>query len=531
MTVGEGLSVGEALIKHLEARGVEVVFGIPGVHTVELYRGLATSSIRHVTSRHEQGAGFMADGYARVSGKPGVALVITGPGVTNILTPMAQARADSVPMLVLSGVNETASLGRELGHLHELPDQQGMVARLTSSIRVTSPDDLAVAFDRVFADFSQSRPGPAHIEIPLDTAKQRHPEVALSARPTFQPTRSHDAIPEAVGRIRTSKASVIVAGGGARGNDAKLTELAEKLDAPTILTTNARGLMHHHPLTVPASPTLQAVRDLIEGADLVIAIGTEIGQTDFDTYGTGVMPSMEPMIRIDVSSDQLSRRPADVTICADAGTALDLLLAELGGGSNARSDGALKAADVRDRAYQEIGPQYRGFCDILDAIRDAAPNSIIAGDSTQLIYAGNFYYDHDRPSGWFNAATGYGALGFGIPAAIGAALASPGERVLCITGDGGAQFSIAELMAAVDEKLPVTVLVWNNRGYEEIDLSMRNAGVDVVGCDPTPPDFGLLAAACGLPFIRCQPTPGAVADAVREASTQTGPVMIEVDAT
>ena len=119
-------SVGEALVVELENRGVSCVFGIPGVHTIELYRGLATSSIRHVTPRHEQGAGFMADGYARVSGKPGVAFVITGPGLTNTLTAMGQARADSVPMLVVSGVNALPSLGNGLGHLHELPDQQGL---------------------------------------------------------------------------------------------------------------------------------------------------------------------------------------------------------------------------------------------------------------------------------------------------------------------------------------------------------------------------------------------------------------------
>ena len=126
-------TVGEALIRLLEAHGVDTVFGIPGVHTVELYRGLARSKIRHVTPRHEQGAGFMADGYARVSGKPGVAFVITGPGLTNTITAMAQARADSVPMLVISGVNATATLGKGLGYLHELPDQRGMMEKVALS--------------------------------------------------------------------------------------------------------------------------------------------------------------------------------------------------------------------------------------------------------------------------------------------------------------------------------------------------------------------------------------------------------------
>ncbi len=135
-------TVGERLVEGLAARGVEVVFGIPGVHTIELYRGLASGLVRHVTPRHEQGAGFMADGYARASGKPGVAFVITGPGVTNTLTAMAQAKADSVPILVISGVNRRASLGRGLGLLHELPDQAAMVRALCHTETLTDPADL-----------------------------------------------------------------------------------------------------------------------------------------------------------------------------------------------------------------------------------------------------------------------------------------------------------------------------------------------------------------------------------------------------
>src|ERR671937_2715397 len=147
-------TIGEALISLLEAYGVDTVFGIPGVHTIELYRGLARSDIRHITPRHEQGAAFMADGYARVSGKPGVALLITGPGVTNAITPMAQARADSVPMLVISGVNQIATLGKGFGYLHELPDQRGLMAKVALfSERVTDADALAKALARAFTIF------------------------------------------------------------------------------------------------------------------------------------------------------------------------------------------------------------------------------------------------------------------------------------------------------------------------------------------------------------------------------------------
>ena len=150
-TIEPKTTVGEALIHLLEALGVDTVFGIPGVHTVELYRGLARSNIRHVTPRHEQGAAFMADGYARASGRPGVAFVITGPGLTNAVTAMGQARADSVPMLVVSGVNATPTLGKGLGYLHELPDQRGMMKKVAlSSTRVTSPEDLPEALPGIY---------------------------------------------------------------------------------------------------------------------------------------------------------------------------------------------------------------------------------------------------------------------------------------------------------------------------------------------------------------------------------------------
>src|ERR1044072_9039656 len=160
---------GEVLVKLLEAYGVELIFGIPGVHTVELYRGLPATKIRHITPRHEQGAGFMADGYARVSCKPGVCFIVTGPGMTNILTAMGQAYADSLPMLVISAVNRTEHLGMGEGRLHELPSQRGLVAGVSAfSHTLLKPQQLPDVLARAFALFAAARPRPVHIEIPTD---------------------------------------------------------------------------------------------------------------------------------------------------------------------------------------------------------------------------------------------------------------------------------------------------------------------------------------------------------------------------
>ena len=523
-------SIGEELVFQLAKRGVDTVFGIPGVHTIELYRGLAASGIRHVNPRHEQGAGFMADGYARASGRPGVAFVITGPGLTNTLTAMGQARADSVPMLVVSGVNTLPSLGKGLGHLHELPDQQALVGLVAlRSDRVETSADLLPALDRAFQACSSGRPGPAHIEVPLDVARNTfdQPDKTDASPPRPQPDERK--IARAVEMLQTSQRPVILAGGGIRRSPEQVRDLAEKLDAPVVQTVNARGLMHGHPLGVPASPSLQAVRDLIGAADVVLAVGTEFGPTDYDMYATGTMPRMRNLIRIDISEDQLSRHPSELAIQGDADGVLNQLNAAIQPSLN-DGTGTDCADQARQQAFDEIGPQMQAQTLLLNALRDVVPEAIMVGDSAQPIYAGNLYYDHDRPGGWFNAATGFGALGYGIPAAIGAALAEPDAPVICITGDGGAQFSLPELMVAKDEELPIVFLVWNNHGYQEIETSMQAAGVTVLGCDPTPPDFKAIAASCAIPFCACVSEADALVAALKTVTDTPGPVMIEIQA-
>ncbi|WP_170410312.1 5-guanidino-2-oxopentanoate decarboxylase [Ruegeria atlantica] len=524
-----GMTIGEALVAGLHQRDVTCVFGIPGVHTVELYRGLAVSGIRHVTPRHEQGAGFMADGYARVSGKPGVAFVITGPGLTNTLTPMAQARADSVPMLVVSGVNKTASLGKGLGHLHELPDQLGLAKTVAlASEQVSDTNALGPVLDRVFHSLTNGRPGPVHIEVPLDIAAAEYQETPAATRDP-EPPVDPVLITQAAKQLTEAKNVVILAGGGAKRVEAGLQALAATLDAPVVQTVNARGLMHGHPLTVPASPSLNAVRALIEGADCILALGTELGPTDYDMYATGRIAEMSNMIRVDRCSDQLTRHKVAHTIQGDANVVVRALIEALPHEAK-QSGGAKRASKTCAAVWEEIGPDYRHQVEILNAIRAAAPNALVVGDSTQPIYAGNLFYDHDRAGGWFNAATGYGALGYGIPAAIGASIADPTARVICITGDGGAQFSSPEIMAAVDEKLPITFVIWNNHGYREIATSMQDVGVAVIGCDPSPPDFAAMAKSFGIPFTTVPPEPQTIAQALRKTVARGGPAMIEVTA-
>lgn len=517
-------TVGEALVAGLAARGVEVVFGIPGVHTVEIYRGLAGSPVRHVTVRHEQGAGFAADGYARVSGKPGVAIVITGPGLTNTLTAMAQAAADSVPMLVISGVNRSASLGLGLGLLHELPDQAAMVAALCPTRQITAADQVGEVLDWAFATMATGRPGPVHIEVPTDVMPLPCPDQPRPPPAVIRPLPDAATLNRAATLLSDERPVVILAGGGARRAGPELMAIAEALDAPVALTTNARGLLHRHPLGVPASLSLEAVRALIRPGVQVLAVGTEFGPTDADMYGRGGLPDLSGMIRIDVCARQLARHPARLTLQGDAAAILAALRV-----APRQGDGAARAAAARQAARAELaglGVAMPAQLAMVETIRDTVPGAIIVGDSTQPVYAGNLFYDHDRPGGWFNAATGYGALGYAPGAAVGAAIAAPGVPVICLIGDGGLQFSPGELRTAVDEALPITYIIWNNAGFREIAEAMAGAGAAVIGCSPSPLRMQPFAAACDLPFQSVAQDP----DALRAAllARGQGPRMIEV---
>ncbi|RCS24492.1 5-guanidino-2-oxopentanoate decarboxylase [Phyllobacterium salinisoli] len=522
-------TTGEALVHLLETYDVDTVFGIPGVHTIELYRGLAASKIRHITPRHEQGAGFMADGYARATGKPGVAFVITGPGITNTITAMGQARADSIPMLIISGVNERHTLGKGMGFLHELPDQRAMMRTVAMfSHRIENPDELPGVLAQAFALFSSRRSGPVHIEIPLDVMAEPLADARRLPDSAQFPQVSPETLAELTELCLTAERPVILIGGGAKNNATEsLKDLAEKLDAPVVATTNARGILHAHPLLVPASPSLKSARKLLSDSDLVIAIGTEMGPTDYDMYGDSGFPKLQRLVRIDIDADQLGRHAAFMPIQASANEAVTALAARLPERRNAGS-GARRAQATRDAAWAEIGPRIQSHVHFLDILRDTLPNSLIIGDSTQAIYSGNLYYDHDRAGGWFNAATGFGALGFGPPAAIGAALGQPQTSTICIVGDGGFQFVLGELGAAVDENAPVIFIVWNNRGYQEIERAMRDVAIVPVGVRPTPPDYLKIAEAYGIQAQRLAHLDDLPATLL-QARASGKPYLIEID--
>jgi acetolactate synthase-1/2/3 large subunit len=525
---------GEALVTLLEGYGVEYVFGIPGVHTVELYRGIARSSLRHVTPRHEQGAGFMADGYARVTGKPGVCFIITGPGMTNIATAMAQAYADSIPMLVISSVNARRELGNGDGRLHELPSQRNVFAGLTAfSHTLHDPAELPQVLARAFAVFESARPRPVHIEIPLDVIVSPAGDMVLD--PTALPTKPHAsaaALAQAAHWLSQARRPVILAGGGALNAAAPLRDLADRLQAPVALTINAKGLLPcGHPLLIGSTQSLPETRALISEADVVLAVGTELGETDYDVVFDGGFAIEGRLIRIDIDAQQLMRnfRP-DMGIVADASQALRGLLARLESGRPAAAEagwGAARVVKLRSDIAANYDDAARAQKRLIDTIVNALPDVIIVGDSTSPVYAGNFMHDAPAPRSWFNSSTGYGTLGYGLPAAIGARLAAPQRPVVCLIGDGGLQFTLPELASAREAKAPIIVLLWNNFGYGEIRKYMTARDIALVGVDLYTPDFVTLASGFGCDAARVD-DPLTLAAAIRKAASRPVPTVIEV---
>ncbi|MFJ3482208.1 5-guanidino-2-oxopentanoate decarboxylase [Pseudomonas sp. NPDC090202] len=530
---------GEVLVKLLEGYGVEQVFGIPGVHTVELYRGLAQSSINHVTPRHEQGAGFMADGYARTSGKPGVCFIITGPGMTNITTAMGQAYADSIPMLVISSVQSRSQLGGGRGKLHELPAQGAMIAGVAAfSHTLMSAAELPAVLARAFAVFQAGRPRPVHIEIPLDVLVE-NADALLDSQPVSisRAGPAPAAIDKMASLLAGAKRPLILAGGGAIDAAPALTRLAETLDAPVALTINAKGMLpSSHPLLIGSTQSLDPTREIIEGADVVLAIGTELAETDYDITFQGHFKIPGTLLRIDIDPDQTVRNfPPAVALVSDAQTAAEALLAavEKQPLSERQNDwGQRRAAALKATLDASWDENTRGQTLFLQTVLDVLPDIVVVGDSTQPVYTGNLTLDLDKPRRWFNSSTGYGTLGYALPAAVGAWLGSQdaGQRspVACLIGDGGLQFTLSELASAVEARTPIIVLLWNNQGYEEIKKYMVNRAIEPVGVDIYTPDFIGVAKALGCAAEAVDGVESLKA-ALLAASDRQGPSVIEID--
>ncbi|MBS1678271.1 MAG: 5-guanidino-2-oxopentanoate decarboxylase [Actinobacteria bacterium] len=492
-------SCGEAVVRCLEANGVRHVFGIPGTHNLSIYEPLAGSRIRHVTPRHEQGAGYAADAYARVSGRPGVCLTTSGPGLTNVVTAAATSYHDSVPTLVISPGMASSVDGRDTGFLHEVKSQTGTMESVVDwSRRVGTVADAARAVRDAFAAFATGRPRPVHIELPLDLLESDAGTYEAEIAAVAAPAVDEPALAAAAALLAQAESPALLLGGGALAAGPAAQALAERLGALIVTTVRAKGVVdERHPLSLGACLRLPAARRALAEADVVLAVGTELSESDLWVR--------EPefggrLIRVDIDPRQLQKNhPAAAAVLGDAEATLGALGRLLGPPPAELAPGALeRACGWRAQLEEELaadGGRYAALHLHLGAA--LGEDGILVGDSAMPVYYGSVHQFVARAPRRFVYPVGYATLGYAIPGAIGAKLARPEARVLGLMGDGGAMFAIAELATAVELRLPIPFVVVENGGYGEIRDEMVARGAKPLGVDLTAPDFVGLAEAMG----------------------------------
>jgi acetolactate synthase-1/2/3 large subunit len=528
---GEEPTAAELAIATLEAHGVEVVFGVPGVHTLALYDALHRSSIRHVLSRHEQGAGFMADGYARATGRPGVAVIITGPGITNVATPVGEAYSDSSPVFILSSNVERAYVDGMRGSLHDLKDQLGVMAAVTQwNSRVVDGSQAAATVAEAMRRLETGRPLPVHVEMPLDVMDEPVP----GGRPVVGrgpgPVRPKpELLLEAASRLKAAKRSVIYCGGGAVTSPAPdhILTIAERLGAPVLTSIMGKGSVpEDHPLAIGAlwDPG-NAVDDLLREADCLLVFGSKLGvQATWDFK----LPLPAELIRVDVDPRELTlnARPS-LPILGDAALAAEGIEAILSGEEfHAPGFGIERVAAAREAARQTaFGADRRQY---IDALRRAVPrDGVVAFDMTMISYASCGLYPAYLPR-TFMFPSGYGTLGFALPAAIGAKVGRPEAAVVCVVGDGGFQYTMEEVGAAVQHRIGLPIVIFNDSTYSAVkEAQRRERDGRYLAVDLINPDYVKLAEAYGIPGVRAE-TPEAMERAIGEAIVRDLPTIVDV---
>lgn len=524
-----------AVIATLERHGVDTVFGIPGVHTLPLYDELRDSGIRHVLARHEQGAGYMAYGYARATGRVGVALVISGPGVTNIATPMANAYSDSVPVLTIATTLPRDHDGRERGALHELKDQYGSMSALVGwARRVSGASEPPGAVAEAFAALTARRPRGAYLEIPLDLLTEPVPGGAAEPLPVSRPVPAAETVREAAALLDGATRPLIIAGSGATDAADSLRALAERLGAPVLLGPGSKGVLPDgHPLALATRVSVvpDALRELIDGCDVALIVGTKLGD---ERTAAGSMPLPPVRIRVDLDPAEIDRRrPVDVGVHADAGAFLDALLDACDGpGGTLRDDRAQWAAKAVAAAKAAMVEYARTDFEVpteyLEAIRAALPpDGVTVADMTMLGYASAELYPVDRPRTYIHPYE-LCSIGCGLPIALGARVGSGDRPVVALCGDGGILQTIGELATATQENVPVTVIVFNDRTYSAVHQQQRRAyDGRVIATELQAPDYIGLAASFGLHAARAE-SPDSLQAALSAASARPSATLIEV---
>jgi acetolactate synthase-1/2/3 large subunit len=516
---------GHVVVECLDALGADTVFGVPGIHALAIWDGLRESRLRYLGFRTELNAGFAADGYARASGKPAPLLLSTGPGALNSLTALMEAASAHVPVVAIASQIPRELIGQGRGYLHELPDQRASFAPLvkwTGRAERTAelPDVLAEAWRQALTPPS----GPVFAEIPVDVLTgeadvepvgELDGEVAASAVP---------GIEEALRLIAAAERPVLWAGGGVSRSGAwpELAGLAERVRAPVVTSYMGKGTFpEDHPLAAGSAADEAAFKELVESADVLVCIGTELGA---ETTGQYSLRPGGQIVQIDAAAERIGGTYPALGLVGDAKVVLGAILERL---PAREPDGQAERAawEVRDRIGRGLDEQGRELeRGLLATIREVLPRDAVhAWDMTILAYWAGAHFPALSPRR-FLYPLGSGTLGYAWPAALGAKAALPDTPVLAVAGDGGFLYNVAELASARQNQLGAKLLLVDDGGYGILREYQRDSFGETFAVDLVQPDFVALAEAFGVP-VRST-TPETLGEDLAWALGEEGPAVV-----
>jgi acetolactate synthase-1/2/3 large subunit len=525
--VQKKLNSAQAIVASLIDHGVDCVFGIPGAHTYKLIDALyeRRDAIRFMVTRHEQGAAYMAYGYAKSTGKVGVYTCVPGPGVLNTTAALCTAYAANAPVLCLTSEIPSKEIGRGHGILHELPDQLNTLRSLTkAALRINHPSEAAAIMADAFYQLRSGRPGPVVVECPWDTlGASALVDSVMPRDPAQPPPADPDAVLRAAQLIAQAKQPMIMVGGGAFGAQREVQELSHLLQSPVVAHRSGRGVLaDDQPLALTCG---SGIGQWLK-TDVLVAIGTRM---ELQYLRWRKIPDGLRIVRIDIDALEMTRRPATVGLVTDAalGTrALIEALRPLVGtrGSRAEEFMAIKAQARKE--FEAVRPQV-GY---LDQIREILPrDGFFVEEISQMGFTARFAFPVFEPRTY--VSSGYqDNLGFGFMTALGVKVANPEKIVVSINGDGGFLFGVQELATAAQHKIGVIILIFNNRSFGNVLRDQNTTfGGHVLGAELDNPDFIKLAESFGIPAVRVT-NETEFGAALRRAIAQGGPALIEVPA-
>ena len=518
----ETRNTAQAMVDALIAQGVDTVFGIPGAHTYEFSDALykARNRIRMIHTRHEQAAGYMAYGYAKSTGRPGVFTVVPGPGLLNASAALCTAYGANAPVMCLTGNIMSHLIGQGRGQLHELPDQLALMRGLTKwSGRIDHVSEAPMVMAEAFHKMMSGRQRPVAVETPWDVFGQTGPVAPVETTPPSRPIPDPALIAEAANLARLAKRPMIMVGGGAAEAGAEVLDLAKAIGAPVVSHRSGKGIVSDGE---PYAFDLVAGYDWWKGCDLLIGIGSRL-ELQFMRWRW--QPPGLKVIRIDIDPTEMVRLKPDLAIVADAAEGTCALLAALGdhAAADRSAEFSTRRAEARLR-MESVQPQLV----YLDAIRRALPrDGFFVEEVSQMGFTARFGFPVYGPRHYVTC--GYQeTLGFGFNTALGVKVAHPDRAVVSVSGDGGFMFGVQELATAVQHNIAVVAVVFNNNAFGNVRRDQATAyDGRLIGSDLINPDFVALGKSFGVTSERVE-NPAALEKALTRALASGRPYLIEV---